>query len=312
METKFPPFSYKYYCEICKIQTNYKKDYKNHLLTAKHLKLTKVNSLETKTPPFFPNQSQKIINKLFVCELCNKEYKSRTGLWKHKNKCNIQDKTENINNNTISDKNLIIMLIHDNKELRNLLIEQVKEKDNYKNMMMDVLKNGTNNNNNINNKTFNLQFFLNETCKNAMNISDFVESIKIQLSDFEKFGEVGYIEGLSNIITSNLKVMDVTERPVHCTDKKRETIYIKENNTWEKEDDNKTKLRKAIKNIASKNFKLLPQYKEKYPGCQFAESNYSDKYNKLMIEVLGGEGNYDKEKENKIIKNISKNILIEK
>jgi hypothetical protein len=106
--------------------------------------------------------------------------------------------------------------------------------------------------------------------------------------------------------------MDVTERLVHCTDKKRETIYIKENNTWEKEDDNKTKLRKAIKNTASKNFKLLPQYKEKYPGCQFAESNYSDKYNKLMIEVLGGEGNNDKEKENKIIKNISKNILIEK
>ena len=188
--------------------------------------------------------------------------------------------------------------------------------------LMEILKNGTNkminSNNNTNtncmnnNKTFNLQFFLNETCKNAMNINDFVESIKIQISDLEKMGEVGYIEGLSNIITSNLKVMDVTERPVHCTDKKRETIYIKDNDKWEKEDDNKSKLRKAIKKIASKNYKLLPAYREKYPGCQYAESKHGDKYNKMMVEIYGGEGNNDAEKEDKIIHIISKNIVIEK
>jgi hypothetical protein len=125
-------------------------------------------------------------------------------------------------------------------------------------------------------------------------------------------GEVGYIEGLSNIITSNLKVMDVTERPVHCTDKKRETIYIKDDDKWEKEDNNKTKLRKAIKKIASKNYKLLPEYREKYQGCQYAESKHGDKYNKMMIEVMGGKGNDDVEKENKIIHNISKNIVIGK
>lgn len=307
LETKIPPNFPKYFCEYCDIKTNYKKDYNNHLMTAKHLKLTKVNNLETKLLPISQNQSQIIINKIFVCEICNKEYKSRAGLWKHKKSCcNIESKfieeKKEIEPYISSDKELILMLVKQNTEL------------------MDILKNGTNNTTNTNtntncmnnNKTFNLQFFLNETCKDAMNITDFVESIKIQLCDLEKLGEVGYIEGLSNIITSNLKVMDVKERPVHCTDKKRETIYIKDDNKWEKEDDNKTKLRKAIKKIASKNYKLLPAYREKYPGCQYAESKHSDKYNKMMIEVYGGEGNNDAEKEDKIIRNISKNIVIQK
>lgn len=212
-------------------------------------------------------------------------------------------------------ENVIIMLINDNKELRNLVIEQAKEKDELKTMIIEVMKNHSVNNShntNCNNKSFNLQFFLNETCKNAMNITDFVDSIKIQLKDIERFGEVGYIEGLSSIITTNLKEMDVTERPVHCTDKKRETIYIKDQDKWEREDDNKTKLRKAIKRIASKNYKLLPAYREKYPGCQYAISEFSDKYNKMMVEVMGGAGNNDLEKEDKIIHIISKNIMVDK
>jgi hypothetical protein len=185
---------------------------------------------------------------------------------------------------------------------------------------MEMLKGSTtiNNNNtnshntNCNNKAFNLNVFLNETCKNAMNITDFVDSIQVQLKDLERFGEVGYVEGISNIITSNLKELDVTERPVHCTDQKRETIYIKDDNKWEKEDDNKTKLRKVIKRIESKNFKLLPAYREKYPGCQSASSRFSDRYNKMMVEVMGGTGDNDLEKQDKIIRNISKNVVVDK
>jgi hypothetical protein len=244
---------------------------------------------------FVPNSS-----KLYYCS-CGKAYKYDSGYYRHKKTCKFEEESYDVSGNHVSnDKDLILMLVKQNTEL------------------MEILKNGTNNTTNTNtncmnnNKTFNLQFFLNETCKGAMNITDFVESIKIQLCDLEKLGEVGYIEGLSNIITSNLKVMDVTERPVHCTDKKRETIYIKDDNKWEKEDDNKSKLRKAIKKIASKNYKLLPAYREKYPGCQYAESKHSDKYNKMMIEVYGGEGNNDIEKEDKIIRNISKNIVIDK
>ena len=125
-----------------------------------------------------------------------------------------------------------------------------------------INNNTTNNvNNNSHNKTFNLQVFLNETCKNAMNITDFVDSIKLQLSDLIKVGEIGYVEGISNIITSNLQSLDISERPIHCTDKKREIVYIKDEDKWEKDNDN-DKLRKAIKKIAYKNEKLLPEFKK--------------------------------------------------
>jgi hypothetical protein len=182
-------------------------------------------------------------------------------------------------------------------------------------MMMKVIENGVGNNshNNIsnnhsNNKTFNLQVFLNETCKDAMNITDFVDSIKLQLPDLEKFSEVGYVEGISNIITSNLKTLDVTQRPVHCTDKKRETMYIKDENQWTKEDENKSKLRKAIQSVSNKNIKLLPVFREKYPEYKNSSSKISDKYDKMVIEAM----TTDSEKDDKIIRNISNITTIEK
>ena len=159
---------------------------------------------------------------------------------------------------------------------------------------------------NSHNKAFNLNFFLNETCKNAMNITDFVDSIKLQLSDLIDVGEVGYVEGISKIIVKNLNALDETERPLHCTDKKRETIYIKDQGQWEKEDDNKTKLKKFINKIAHKNSKLITQFREKYPECRKCESRISDKYNKMVIEAMGGAGDNTAEKTEKIIKNITK------
>jgi hypothetical protein len=141
---------------------------------------------------------------------------------------------------------------------------------------------------------------------------DFVDSIKLQLSDLEKVGEVGYTQGISNIITTNLKALDITQRPVHCTDKKRETMYIKDEDKWEKEDDNKSNLRKAIKRIANKNIKLLPQFRDKYPEYKNSSSKVSDKYDKLVLEAMGGAGDNDLEKEDKIIHNISKCTTIEK
>jgi hypothetical protein len=193
--------------------------------------------------------------------------------------------------------------------MKNIILEQ-------NNTINNLIKNGTNNNtnslNNNNNKTFNLQFFLNETCKDAMNIMDFVDSIKLQLTDLERMGEVGYVEGISKIITSNLKALDISLRPVHCTDKKRETMYIKDEDKWEKEDDNKTTMRKVIKKVANKNIKLLPQFREKNPEYGNSSSIISDKYDKMVIEVMGGLGNDDLEKEDKIIHNISKNSIVEK
>jgi hypothetical protein len=233
------------------------------------------------------------------CEYCNKEYTSRNGLWKHKKNCN----NLNINkskNEEITDKEVIMMLI--------------KENSDFKNMMMKVLENGTNNTNiiNSNNKTFNLQVFLNETCKYAMNISDFIESIKLQVSDLENVGKVGYIEGISNIIIKNLQALDVEKRPVHCTDQKREVMYVKDENIWEKEDETNKRLRKAIRTIAHKNICMLKAFREKYPDCEQYDSNKNSQYNKIVIEAMGGKGDDDFEKDSKIIKKIAKVVCIDK
>jgi hypothetical protein len=141
---------------------------------------------------------------------------------------------------------------------------------------------------------------------------DFVESIKLQLSDLEKVGQIGYVEGISNIIIKNLQALDIHKRPVHCSDSKREVMYIKDEDKWEKENDEKMKIRKVIKKIANKNSRLLPEFKEKHPDCIKSSSPYSDQYNKLIIEAMGGSGDNDLEKENKIIKNIAKNVIIDK
>jgi hypothetical protein len=194
----------------------------------------------------------------------------------------------------------------------------MKENSEMKNMMLKVIENGTHNNNTTNshntisnNKTFNLQFFLNETCKNAMNIMDFIDSIKLQLSDLEKVGELGYVEGISNIIVKNLKELDVTQRPVHCTDKKRETIYVKDENKWEKDDENK-KMHKMVRKVQDKNFKMIQKFKEKYPDYNRASSKHSDVYNNIIIESMGGKGDNDYEKEERIIKIVSKEVVVEK
>jgi hypothetical protein len=240
----------------------------------------------------------------YACEICNKEYKDRTGLWRHKQKCCFK------NNNSDKDE-IITLLLKQNSEL-------IKEQSDIKQLILEICKNGTTqmtnstNNSNNNNKTFNLQFFLNETCKDAMNIMDFVDSIKLQLSDLEKVCDIGYTQGISDIITTNLKALDVTQRPVHCTDTKRETVYIKDENTWGKEDENKSKLRKVIKKVANKNSRLLSQFRDKYPNYKNSESHVSDKYDKMVVEAMGGVGDNDSEKENKIIHNISNCVTIDK
>jgi len=284
-------------CEKCDYHTSKKSDYNKHILTSKHQNTTKILT-NTDT------NATNVAGHVFTCD-CGKYYKFRQSLYHHKKTCKINEffgtneqSTEAILNKDPSDKELIMLLIKENSEL--------------KNMMMKVIENGTHNTTNSHNKSFNLQFFLNETCKDAMNIMDFVDSIKLQLSDLEKVGEIGYVDGISNIITTNLKALDVTQRPIHCADRKRETLYIKDENKWEKEDDEKNKLRKAIKRVACKNQRLIPKFKEAHPDCIKAASRFSDQYNKMIIESMGGSGDNDLEKEDKIIKKITKEVVIDK
>jgi hypothetical protein len=296
--------SQKYHCEMCDYLCSKKYNWDKHVMTSRHIKEVGGNNLEIKSG----KKWQKVQStKLFICEKCNKEFQTSSGLWKHKQKCKNTTSTNNNSEtddddveNIITDKKLILMLINQNKEL------------------MEIVKNGTNNtinnNNNINshNKTFNLQVFLNETCKDAMNINDFVESVKLQVSDLENVGKVGYIEGISNIIIKNLNALDVTKRPVHCTDKKREVIYVKDENTWEKEDEANKKLRKAIRKIAHKNICMFKAFREKYPDCDDYDSKRNSQYNIIVYEAMGGKGDNDYEKDTKIIKKIAKVVGIEK
>jgi hypothetical protein len=248
------------------------------------------------------------VNNIYLCD-CGNAYKHHSGLWRHKKTCNnnVNETQNNISDDNISnDKDLIIMLIKQNAEL-------IKENTDFKSMMMKVLENGTNNvtHTNSHNKAFNLNFFLNETCKDAMNITDFVESIKLQLTDLERVGELGYVEGISNIIVKNLKELDITQRPVHCTDKKRETMYVKDENTWEK-DEEKKKMHKLVKKVADKNMRLLPAYRELHPDYIKASSLCSDKYNQMFLESLGGSGDNNFEKEEKIIQKVSREVFVQK
>jgi hypothetical protein len=294
-ETKLvPKSSEKYECAFCDYKTCRQSQFDRHLTTIKH----KIRLNETNETNLVPKSSN-----FFQCA-CGIDFNSRTTLWRHKQICNKENKH--------SEDSLIQYLMNENKELKNMIIDVCKQVQPYN--IDNNVNNNINNNNiiNSNNKTFNLQFFLNETCKDAMNISDFIESVKLQVSDLENVGKHGYIEGISNIIIKNLQALEVEKRPVHCTDKKREVMYVKEDNVWEKEEEANKKLRKAIRKIAHKNICMFKEFREKYPDCEEYDSKRNSQYNIIVYEAMGGKGDNDYEKDTKIIKKIAKVVGIEK
>ena len=305
--------SLKYICTFCDFVSCNKNDYNRHISTVKHSR--------NKTATLSNTEKLKKEPNIFLCEICNKEYNDRTGLWRHKKTCiinkadnnttDIDNSESNKINSTIFDTTIVLDLVQKNQEFQKELFLDLQKQ------MFEFMKDKIGNNNSTNiinshNKTFNLQVFLNETCKDAMNISDFVESVKLQVTDLENVGKVGYIEGISNIIIKNLKALDVEKRPVHCTDQKREVMYVKDENIWEKEDENNKKLRKAIRMIAHKNICMLKEFREKYPDCEEYDSNKNSQYNKIIYEAMGGKGDNDYEKDTKIIKKIANVVGIDK
>lgn len=263
------------------------------------------------------SQNKKVKTE-FKCLTCSKIYKHKQSLFKHRKTCHphptpsvllaVQENTLPIND-TVTKSELIEIvkcIIQDIHECKNEMLTAISSNN--------ITNNNNNNNtlniqNNNNNNTFNLQFYLNETCKHAMNISEFMDSIKVQLSDLESFGKIGYVESISNIITTKLKALEITKRPIQCADKKREVVYIKDDNKWEKEDDTYIKLRKLVKRVSYHNDNLLAKFKEIHPGCNFAESAYADQYSKIVMELFGGA---TKANEDKIIKIIGNVTIIDK
>jgi hypothetical protein len=301
----------KYICETCDYKTSRKSQYERHLFTAKHKMTTEG----------LQNGLQKVQkSSKNICE-CGKEFSNRQNLYRHKKKCDIKNHQENITidiedpepteksvpGSTDFSSELILELLKQNQEFKELILEQNKQ-------MLEISKDRsvTNNITQNNNNKFNLNVFLNETCKDALNLSDFLESLVLSLTDFENFGPLGYCGGISNILVKGLNKLDISKRPIHCSDLKREVIHVKNNDTWHKDDD-KEQMIKAIKAIEHKNIKQMSLWGKANPEYKDPTNKKSDLYTKLIDHSLC---DTDKEKAmknyNKIIRTVAKEILVEK
>jgi len=296
----------KFVCIKCDYSCNKESDFKKHLGTQKH------NGTSEELA-----EIKKLANA-YCCKICDKFYKTASGLWKHAKICNIIEPETDPSNNHVLDSssteikaltNIVLEMVKSNTELQ-------KQHNDLQKQMFELCKstsitNNNNINNHSNNKTFNLQFFLNEQCKDAMNISDFANSFDLQLSDLESVGELGYVEGITKIMIDKLNSMDIYKRPIHCSDVKRETLYVKDDNKWEKEQRNNPKIRYAIKTISFRNMKLAALWSDTYPDSKNCDSYTNEKYMKLIKESTGGSGDIA-DNENKIIRRIAKEIVIDK
>jgi hypothetical protein len=251
--------------------------------------------------------------QMYICS-CGKEYIYRQGLYTHKRKCkelldNIKIKIDEITPPASkNDEQFIKLLIKENTDFKNIILDVVKNNNELQKQMLEVCKNNSNTVINSHNKTFNLQVFLNEECKDAMNLTDFMNSFQLQLEDLEKVGTMGYVDGVSNIILKKLREMDVNKRPMHCSDAKREIMYIKEEDKWEKEGLNNLKLKKAITIIENKNIKLLGAWKEAHPKYMEYDEPDNDIYTHLIIQTMSNCDDFG----NKVIKKLAKEVTIDK
>ena len=299
MDTKSRQKSYVFECNNCDYICRKQSDYNKHIATRKHLErrqmVTKGYILATNS------------DGCFVCD-CGNTYKYRTGLWRHHKICKKQTTPSNgpdLNNMMIQllEQNQAILL--ENKEMREILKESIPKISN--------ISNCNNTTNTINNNKFNLNVFLNEKCKDAMNIGDFVNSLQLQIQDLENTGEYGFAEGISRIFIQGLKELDIYKRPIHCSDLKREIIHVKSENKWEKEGSERTQLKNAIKQIANKNICMIPEWKKANPGCEKYNNRKNDKYLKLMVESMGPADEKNEEKDfNKIIRFVARETVIDK
>ncbi len=292
-------------CEKCNYSTSSKKDYNKHLLTRKHKLQQNTTNLSQKSPQ---EENE------YICE-CGKSYTYRGSLHNHKKKCSfLHNELVNINvdntknNNKNPDYNdLICKLLQDNKEMRELLKDQ---QDHHNKEMKDLLPKIGNNNTTNNNTQFNINVFLNEECKDAINLSDFIAQLSIELKDLVSVAENGFIEGIGQTICQGLKQLSIYERPIHCTDKKRDTLYIKESDNWSKDTTEHELMKNAIQKLKKRNMKQISEL--------LTSSENSDDFDEedLAMKIIQNHvqgTNQDQEKSmNKIIKNVSKEVLLDK
>ena len=319
---KMPENAEKYVCEKCDFNCSKRSNYDNHLATLKHKNTTNNNNIS-----LVENANLETLKK-YYCK-CGKIYNHRATLYNHKKKCTQPDVLElpPVSAHPINEDNTLIKtlidenkeLINDNKDFKNLILEMMKSNTDLQKQMLEMCKNSnmTINNNNTNNKnshnkTFNMQIFLNEHCKDAMNIKDFADSFQLQISDFEKVGHLGYVDGISDIIIKKLNELDVYKRPIHCSDTKRETMYVHADDVWSKETSDHDQVRRLVQRITAKNIRLLPIWREMYPNCKNNMHRLNETYLSLTRQAMGGFGGTIPENESKIIKKIAKTVFIDK
>jgi hypothetical protein len=295
-----------FYCEVCDFKCIKKGDWSRHIARPKHIFNEERIQTNTKKTSKTSKHTQ------YVCE-CGKMYIYHSGLYKHKKNCvYINPKIEPSLNDLQSHEKqheLIEYLLKENSEFKQMMMDQNKN-------MIELSKiscNTTISNNTTNNNNFNLNVFLNETCKNAMNIMDFVNQLQINVNDLEETGQIGFSEGISRIFINGLKQINIPDRPIHCSDLKRETIYIKDKNQWNKETEDKCLLTNAIKHVAHKNLKQISEWTKENPEYNDSDSRQNDKYLKIVSNSMNGSTIEETNKNyNKIIKNIVKETIIDK
>jgi len=287
----------KFFCETCHYSTSRKSQYDRHLTTPKHMNgNNKGNNDNEKVP--------KVPGKHACC--CGKEYNHVSGLSRHKKNCTQPQVSTNEQSN-----NVIIELLKQNQEFKDLIIEQNKQILELAGKVGGNTINNTTNNTNTNN--FNLQFFLNEQCKDALNIMDFINQLQLNTADLDMVGRVGYAEGISKIFIRGLKELDIFKRPLHCSDLKREVVYVKDKDAWEKDGEDKKTMKNAIKFIAAKNFNMINEWIEDNPEYNDYDSKKHKEYHNIILKASGGATPEEDEKNyNKIIRNVAQEITIDK
>ena len=307
---KMPKNAENFICENCDFKCCKLSNYNKHLLTSKHINTTNILQNTTKKNAETTEKMPKM-PKFYYCNCCEKKYKHHSSLWTHKKTCVSENKKIKDENEMKMLTNLILDVVKSNSDI-------IKSNSDLHKQVLEISKDNNNNNtfisnNNSHNKTFNLNLFLNETCKDAMNITDFVESVKIKLIDLENVGRLGYVDGITNIILKNLKELDVSKRPLHCSDSKREVLYIKDKDEWCKENNDKERLKLAIKHIAHKNIQMIPEWKRENPNYKLDEGKANDNYLKIVMQSMGGsDKKEDSVFQDKIISKIAKNVAIDK
>ena len=311
---------YKFCCEICNYMTSIKCNYTKHFSTRKHNFHKNSN-----------NNEELISNtrKKYSCVSCEyytnnqKDYNKHLLTQKHIHIIEKDVVNTDSSDNIIIDKNIFIEIIKNNTEFKDLIMEQNKtimeqnskitEQNTKLNKMLENgIVNTITNNTNCNNKTFNLQFFLNEQCKDAINMIDFINSLQFNAGSVEYTGKHGYVEGMTKLIMDGLKELDIYKRPIHCTDLKREVLYIKEENKWEKDTDEKIIFNKALNKVIQKNIQQIRKWREENPRCEIMETKEYEFHFILMQQCIGGGTGQQEPNNKKIIKNIAKYVLLDR